>query len=68
MPIQIIPISSGNFSQVVRKHGPDMPSPDTLLLEQQNRKNKKQVYGVCSIDTPISRTECGETLPAMYRF
>ncbi len=45
MPIQIIPISSGNFSQVVRKHGPDMPSLDTLL--SQDRK--------CTEDTAIHR-------------
>lgn len=45
MPIQIIPITSGNFSQVIRKHGPDMPSLDTLL--SQDRK--------CTEDTAIHR-------------
>ncbi len=52
MPIQIIPISSGNFSQVVRKHGPDMPSLDTLL--SQDRK--------CTEDTAIHPEDLEEFL------
>ena len=49
MPIQIISISSGNFSQVVKKRGLDMPSLDTLLSQDRKCTEDTVIYRIAAI-------------------
>ena len=49
MPVTIIPLSSDNFSQVVRKHGPDMPNLDTFLSQDHKCTENTTMHRVAAI-------------------